>query len=299
MDIYEALYTTRAMRRVKPDPIPLEVQRRILDAAVRAPSGGNAQNWRFLLVDDADVKAAIGPIYREGIATLPELEPTAEGPEAMVARVEKAADWILSQGKLPAVPPRLQAPATDDGREARLAARSAELDRRERDLAAREAAHAGDGDTGENALELERRARAVEEHARAVAAREQELAEREAAVAQREAVPPDPDGERLAQIEKRLAALKQAEAVFLRTREELAARSEAVAARERLAAQLERELDERVDGTGPFTKPELTELEARLRRLEQGGSAGEQTLGFSGGFRKLQHEGTRPRRRRA
>ena len=70
MDVYEALYTTRAMRRVKPDPIPLEVQRRVLDAAVRAPSGGNAQNWRFMLVDDPDVKASIGPIYRECLGSL-------------------------------------------------------------------------------------------------------------------------------------------------------------------------------------------------------------------------------------
>jgi nitroreductase len=65
MDVYEALYTTRAMRRCKPDPIPLDAQQRILDAAVRAPSGGNTQNWRFLLVDDATVKAQLGPIYRE------------------------------------------------------------------------------------------------------------------------------------------------------------------------------------------------------------------------------------------
>jgi len=36
MDVYEALYTTRAMRRVRPDPIPLTVQARILDAAIRA-----------------------------------------------------------------------------------------------------------------------------------------------------------------------------------------------------------------------------------------------------------------------
>jgi nitroreductase len=70
MDVYEALYTTRAMRRVKPDPIPFDVQKRILDAAVRAPSGGNTQNWRFLLVDDPDVKAAIGPIYRECLGNL-------------------------------------------------------------------------------------------------------------------------------------------------------------------------------------------------------------------------------------
>ena len=70
MDVYEALYTTRAMRRVHPDPIPPDVQQRILDAAIRAPSGGNMQNWRFMLVDDADVKAKLGPIYRACLAQL-------------------------------------------------------------------------------------------------------------------------------------------------------------------------------------------------------------------------------------
>ena len=64
MDAMEALYTTRAMRRVKPDPIPEDVQKKILDAAIRAPSGGNTQGWRFLLVDDADVKARLAPHYR-------------------------------------------------------------------------------------------------------------------------------------------------------------------------------------------------------------------------------------------
>ena len=70
MDLREALYTTRAMRRVSDRPIPQDVQARILDAAVRAPSGGNNQNWRFLLVDDKAVMAQIGPIYREGMAFL-------------------------------------------------------------------------------------------------------------------------------------------------------------------------------------------------------------------------------------
>ena len=65
MDLYEALYTTRAMRRVRPDPIPMDVQARILDAAIRAPSGGNAQSWRFMLVDDPAVKKRLGPLYRE------------------------------------------------------------------------------------------------------------------------------------------------------------------------------------------------------------------------------------------
>ena len=70
MDIYEALYTTRAMRRITPDPIPLDVQQRILDAAVRAPSGGNTQNWRFLVVDDPEVRSQLGPIYRRCLALL-------------------------------------------------------------------------------------------------------------------------------------------------------------------------------------------------------------------------------------
>jgi nitroreductase len=70
VDVREALYTTRAMRRVRPDPIPPEVQARILDAAVRAPSGGNAQGWRFLLVDDPGVKASLGPLYRDAVSQL-------------------------------------------------------------------------------------------------------------------------------------------------------------------------------------------------------------------------------------
>jgi nitroreductase len=70
VDVEEALYTTRAMRRVRPDPIPLDVQARILDAAIRAPSGGNSQNWRFLLVDDHEVIGRIAPLYRDGLDQL-------------------------------------------------------------------------------------------------------------------------------------------------------------------------------------------------------------------------------------
>jgi nitroreductase len=70
VDVYEVLYTTRAMRRVRPDAIPESVQARILDSAVRAPSGGNSQNWRFILVDSPEVKAKLGPLYRECAALL-------------------------------------------------------------------------------------------------------------------------------------------------------------------------------------------------------------------------------------
>lgn len=65
MDIYEALYTTRSMRHLKPDPIPYEVQARILDAAIRAPNIG--EQWRFILVDDPAIKSRLAPLYLEAM----------------------------------------------------------------------------------------------------------------------------------------------------------------------------------------------------------------------------------------
>ncbi|HSJ27328.1 MAG TPA: nitroreductase family protein, partial [Acidimicrobiia bacterium] len=40
------------MRRTTTEPVPDEVVAAMLDAAVRAPSGGNSQNWRFVVVTD-------------------------------------------------------------------------------------------------------------------------------------------------------------------------------------------------------------------------------------------------------
>jgi nitroreductase len=49
------------MRRLNPDPIPLDVQARILDAAIRAPSEPNAR--RFLLVDDPGLRSQLAALY--------------------------------------------------------------------------------------------------------------------------------------------------------------------------------------------------------------------------------------------
>ena len=70
MDLNEALYTTRAMRRVKPDPIPDDVVRSMLDAAIRSPSGGNSQNWRWLTVTDRATVRDLGRLYAEAWAEL-------------------------------------------------------------------------------------------------------------------------------------------------------------------------------------------------------------------------------------
>jgi nitroreductase len=54
--LFEAIYTTRAIRRFRRDPVPDEVLFQVLDAAIRAPSGQNAQDWRFLIITEPSTK---------------------------------------------------------------------------------------------------------------------------------------------------------------------------------------------------------------------------------------------------
>ena len=56
MDVFEALYTTRAMRRVSEDPIPDDVLKQMVDAGIRAPSGSNRQGWKFIVVTDPEIR---------------------------------------------------------------------------------------------------------------------------------------------------------------------------------------------------------------------------------------------------
>ncbi len=65
-DLFEIIRTTRSMRRLKPDPVPPALIRQILEAATAAPSGGNMQTWRFLVVRDPAIKAAVAHWYRRG-----------------------------------------------------------------------------------------------------------------------------------------------------------------------------------------------------------------------------------------
>ncbi len=70
MDFFDVVGTQRAMRRLKPDPIPSDAIRKILDAAICAPSGGNRQGWSFIVVQDQPLRAKIGALYRESFAEL-------------------------------------------------------------------------------------------------------------------------------------------------------------------------------------------------------------------------------------
>lgn len=100
MDLFEALYTTRAMRRVSPDPVPDEVAAAMLDAAVRAPSGGNAQNWRFVVVTDDRLRGELAPLYSRAFTQLKEtiykgrVEKARERGDEVTLRVMRSSQWL-------------------------------------------------------------------------------------------------------------------------------------------------------------------------------------------------------------
>ena len=63
--LFEAIHSARALRVLKPDPVPEALITQVLDAAIRAPSAGNAQNWAFVVVRDAETRRRLGAVYRE------------------------------------------------------------------------------------------------------------------------------------------------------------------------------------------------------------------------------------------
>ncbi|MGI9647114.1 MAG: nitroreductase family protein [Acidimicrobiia bacterium] len=110
MDTLEALYTTRAMRRVKPDPIPEDVVRQMLDAGIRAPSPGNAQPWRFVTVTDRELLGRLGELYARSWGQLLSTVYAGRRERALAAgdevtqRVLTSSDWLAANfGQVPLV----------------------------------------------------------------------------------------------------------------------------------------------------------------------------------------------------
>jgi nitroreductase len=127
-DLFEIIHTTRAMRRLKPDPVPDALIRRLLEAAVCAPNGGNAQRWRFLVVKDRKIKEAVqvyykrafdetlGPHYRSS-APPPGMDPEryrrqADAAEYLTDHFHEAPVWIVACVDHGKTPPNRQAGAS-------------------------------------------------------------------------------------------------------------------------------------------------------------------------------------------
>jgi nitroreductase len=63
--LFEAMYSARSIRKLRTDPVPQELITRVLESATQASSAGNAQNWVFLVVRDAELRTKLGAIYRK------------------------------------------------------------------------------------------------------------------------------------------------------------------------------------------------------------------------------------------
>src|SRR3954468_17204586 len=125
VDLYDGLMTTRSMRRFSDEPVTDDEIVRLLAAAVQAPSGGNIQPYQFVVVTDADKRAAIGELTRPpnapyGPAVLKLIPPFPD--DAAQRRHER--NWASSRhlaetiGTAPAmvlvVMPRMSMTITDD-----------------------------------------------------------------------------------------------------------------------------------------------------------------------------------------
>ncbi|MCH7482476.1 MAG: nitroreductase family protein [Chloroflexi bacterium] len=62
--LFEAIYTQRALRHLKPDPVPDELIRKVIDAGIHAPNGGNQQRWAFVVIKDPVLKAKLAEPYK-------------------------------------------------------------------------------------------------------------------------------------------------------------------------------------------------------------------------------------------
>jgi nitroreductase len=124
--VFEAIHTARSLRRLKPDPVPDALITQVLDAAVRAPSAGNAQNWAFVVVRDAETRRRLGLIYRKASGIAAAIYAARGRPphlsEAQFARMLGAGGWLwehLGEAPVllvpcqhqPVVPPRESLPA--------------------------------------------------------------------------------------------------------------------------------------------------------------------------------------------
>src|SRR3954463_7645525 len=109
MDAFDAMGTARAIRYLKPDPVATELIEKLVWAATRASSPSNSQQWAFVVVTDADKKAAIGGAVADAVAgTIRVPEPDADrsvrlmlkGAKALAGGLATAPGLILVCGRM-------------------------------------------------------------------------------------------------------------------------------------------------------------------------------------------------------
>jgi nitroreductase len=95
MPLEEAMRTQRAIRRIKSDPVDDSLVLHLLELAMKAPSGSNAQNWEFIVVKDREVVAKLGRLNRRALKVGGPIYKRMLGRrmDEQMLRIEKAVQW--------------------------------------------------------------------------------------------------------------------------------------------------------------------------------------------------------------
>ena len=107
MDAIEAMETCRAIRYLKPDPVPQALIEKVIYAATRASSPGNSQGWDFVVLRERATKAKLGPVLRERLLPLVQSMPTTpgavtrmiDGAQHLLHEFENVPVWIIVCGR--------------------------------------------------------------------------------------------------------------------------------------------------------------------------------------------------------
>jgi nitroreductase len=93
MPLEEAITTQRAVRRLRPDPVDDALVLRLIELALKAPTGSNAQNWEFVVVKDPAVKAQLGRRNRQAWSLYGRIGRRMSRSDAKMQRLLDAVQW--------------------------------------------------------------------------------------------------------------------------------------------------------------------------------------------------------------
>jgi nitroreductase len=93
MPLVEAMETQRAIRRLRTDPVDDDTVRRLLELAVKAPTGGNLQSWEFVVVRDPDVKHQLARLNRQAWSVYRRLNRRRARADYKLERILEAVQW--------------------------------------------------------------------------------------------------------------------------------------------------------------------------------------------------------------
>jgi nitroreductase len=93
MPLEEAMRTQRSIRRLKPDPVDDALVLRLIELAQKAPTGGNQQNWEFVVVKDRAVKERLGRLNRQSWSVYGRIGRIVTRKDPRMGRILDAVDW--------------------------------------------------------------------------------------------------------------------------------------------------------------------------------------------------------------